>query len=179
MHASMELRGRLLRLTVTLPAACLLALMCCAALRAQATAESTGGASSVSATTASQPNQPKPNGSAPPQNAVADPAKPQHVASPTGPPPDVLNRKALEQHAGKNACKLVLRSTPSAAQVFIDNAFVGETPLLLVVPPGKYRIEMRGHRLEFGESAVDLLPRETRDVALVLTSRYPTRVTAH
>ncbi len=33
--------------------------------------------------------------------------------------------------------------------------------------------------MEFGQSAVDLLPRETREVALALTTRYPTRVTLH
>jgi hypothetical protein len=38
---------------------------------------------------------------------------------------------------------------------------------------------MRGRRLESGERAVDLLPRETREVALSLTSRYPTRVAVH
>jgi hypothetical protein len=94
-------------------------------------------------------------------------------------PPEVVNRKALEQRAGKNPCKLLLRSTPAAAQVYVDGAFVGESPLLLIVPPGKYQIQMRGRRLEFGERAVDLLPRETREIALSLTSRYPTRITVH
>jgi hypothetical protein len=167
------------RLRLTLSVACLLALFFCGVSRAQSTAEYAGGTSAASATAASQPDLPKPNAPATPANAAADPNKPQHIASPLGPPPQVVNRKALEQRAGKNPCKLMLRSTPSAAQVFIDGAFVGESPLLLMVPPGKYQIEMRGHRLEFGQSAVDLLPRETREVALSLTSRYPTRVAVH
>jgi PEGA domain len=125
-----------------------------------------------SATTESQTNQAESNARAAPPNTAADPSK-------TPPPPEVVNRKALEQRAGKSPCKLLLRSTPSAAQVYVDGAFVGESPLLLIVAPGKYQIEMRGRRLEFGERAVDLLPRETREVALSLTSRYPTRVTAH
>ena len=162
------------RFLLRLLAMCLLASILNRPSRAQSAAESAGASSVASATTASQPNQPKPSGS-----ATGEPTKPQHVAAPSGPPPEVLNRQALEQHAGKNACKLLLRSTPNAAQVYVDGAFVGESPLLLIVPPGKYQIEMRGRRLEFGERAVDLLPRETREVALSLTSRYPTRVAVH
>jgi PEGA domain len=167
------------RFLLRLLAMCLLASPFGSPSRAQSAAESAGASSVASATTASQPNQPKPNGSTAPRNVVGEPTKPQHVAAPSGPPPEVLNRQALEQHAGKNACKLLLRSTPNAAQIYVDGAFVGESPLLLIVPPGRYQIEMRGHRLEFGERAVDLLPRETREVALSLTSRYPTRVAVH
>jgi hypothetical protein len=163
---------------VCLSMLCLLASLFSSPSLAQSAAESTG-ASSVSASPASQPNQPKPNASATSTNAAVDSNKPQHVAAPSGPPPEVLNRQALEQRAGKNACKLLLRSTPNTAQIYVDGAFVGESPLLLIVSPGKYQIEMRGRRLEFGERAVDLLPRETREVALSLTSRYPTRVTVH
>ena len=160
-------------------AVCLLASVLNSPSRAQSAAESAGASSVASATTASQPNQPKPSASATSPNVGGDTTKPQHVAAPSGPPPEVLNRQALEQHAGKNACKLLLRSTPSAAQVYVDGAFVGQSPLLLIVSPGKYQIEMRGRRLESGERAVDLLPRETREVALSLTSRYPTRVAVH
>jgi hypothetical protein len=161
---------------VCLVTVCLLASLFSSPSLAQSAAESAGASS---ATPASQPNQPKPNASATSTNAAGDSNKPQHVAAPSGTPPEVLNRQALEQHAGKNACKLLLRSTPNAAQIYVDGAFVGESPLLLIVSPGKYQIEMRGRRLEFGERAVDLLPRETREVALSLTSRYPTRVTVH
>jgi PEGA domain len=178
MKPLLGLRGSFAWFLLCLLAVCLLASLFSSPSLAQSAAES-AGASSVSATTASQPNQPKPNASATSTNAAGDSNKPQHVAAPSGPPPEVLNRQALEQHAGKNACKLLLRSTPNAAQVFVDGAFVGESPLLLIVSPGKYQIEMRGRRLEFGERAVDLLPRETREVALSLTSRYPTRVTVH
>jgi PEGA domain len=172
-------RSSFSRLPLTWLPACSLVLFFCGASHAQATAEYAGATSAASATVASQPNLPKPGALATPPNAATDPNKPQHIASPSGPPPEVANRKALEERAGKSPCKLLLRSTPSAAQVFVDGAFVGESPLLLMVPPGKYRIEMRGHRLEFGQSAVDLLPRETREVALSLTTRYPTRVTMH
>lgn len=172
-------RGSFSRLPLTWLPACALVLFFCGVSHAQATAEYAGATSTVSATAAGQPNPPKPGALAIPPNTATDSNKPQHVASPSGPPPEVVNRKALEERAGKTPCKLLLRSTPSAAQVYVDGAFVGESPLLLMVPPGKYQIEMRGHRLEFGQSAVDLLPRETREVALSLTTRYPTRVTVH
>jgi hypothetical protein len=172
-------RDSFARFLLRLLAMCLLASILNSPSRAQSAAESAGASSVASATTASQPNQPKPSGSTASRNVAGEPTKPQHVAAPSGPPPQVLNRQALEQHAGKNACKLLLRSTPNAAQIYVDGAFVGESPLLLIVSPGKYQIEMRGRRLEFGERAIDLLPRETREVALSLTSRYPTRVTVH
>lgn len=157
---------------LTLLPCCLLVLSFYGTTWAQSTAAYAGGTSTASTSTASQPNQPKTNARAAPPNAAADPSK-------APPPADVVNRKALEQRAGKNPCKLLLRSIPSAAQVYVDGAFVGESPLLLIVPAGKYQIEMRGHRLEFGERVVDLLPRETREVALSLTSRYPPRATVH
>jgi hypothetical protein len=37
---------------------------------------------------------------------------------------------------------------------------------------------MKGQRMDSAQRAVDLLPRETREVALSLTARYPTHVTA-
>jgi hypothetical protein len=102
-----------------------------------------------------------------------------HLVAPSGPPAEVANKQALEQRAGKNACKLLLRSTPTGAQVWIDGAFVGDTPLLLLVPPGKYQIQMRGQRLEYAKQVVSLLPHETQEVALTLAVRYPLRVRVH
>jgi len=131
-----------------------------------------------SATAAAASVQAKSDPPTTPTTTPQDPAKPQHVAAPLGPPSEVVNRQALEQHAGKNACKLLLRSTPSAAQVFVDGAFVGNSPQELVVAPGKYQVEMRGQRMDSAQRLVDLLPRETREVALSLTVRYPTHVTA-
>jgi hypothetical protein len=127
---------------------------------------------------AAAPLQAKPDPPATPATTAQDAPKTQHLAAPPGPPSDLANRRALEQHAGKNACKLLLRSIPATAQVFVDGAFVGNSPLELVVAPGKYQIEMRGQRLDSARRLVDLLPRETREVALSLTARYPTHVTA-
>ena len=166
-------RGPAASLLSLLPV-CLAILLLSGAASAQSSAENSG---QPSATAAAAPLQRKSEASAPETNAQ-DPAKPQHLAAPPGPSSDLVNRQALEQHAGKNACKLLLRSTPSTAQVFVDGAFVGNSPLEIVVAPGKYQIEMRGQRLDSARRQVDLLPRETREVALPLAARYPTHVTA-
>lgn len=94
-----------------------------------------------------------------------------------GPSPDETNRKALEQRAGDHATKLLLQSVPGDAMIFIDGMFVGRTPLLLIAPVGKLKVEMRGKREEFGERLIDLLPNETQQLTLALTPRYPTSIT--
>jgi PEGA domain len=86
------------------------------------------------------------------------------------------NRKALEQRAGKDAAKLMLRSTPTDAYVKINGNAVGRTPILLVVPPGRYDVVMDGKRMEHAEQNIDLLPKETREFLLPLKQLYPTEV---
>jgi hypothetical protein len=89
------------------------------------------------------------------------------------------NRQALEAKAGKDGSRLLIRSIPSQAQVWINEKPVGNTPLLLIVPPGKYKIELRGARQENAQQEIAVLPRETREVTVKLELRYPTRVTSH
>jgi PEGA domain len=86
------------------------------------------------------------------------------------------NRRALEDKAGKDAAKLMLKSTPSDAYVRINGKIVGRTPLLLVVPPRQYKLTMDGTRMEHAERDVDLLPHETREYSLTLKPLYPTQV---
>ena len=87
---------------------------------------------------------------------------------------EAANRKALEVQAGKNAAKLMLRSVPDEASVRIGGKPVGRTPLLLIVQPGVYVVEMEGGtRVGYGRQQVDLLPREAREVVLSLQPRYP------
>jgi hypothetical protein len=93
------------------------------------------------------------------------------------PPLDQTNRRALEQRAGKDAAKLLLQSVPSGAEISIDGMFVGRTPLLLIVPPGTYKVEMRGQRAEYGERLVGLFPNETQQLVLTLALRYPAKIT--
>src|SRR5579863_10323547 len=114
-----------------------------------------------------------------PAGKPADPKGPKHLVIPSGPPPEVVNRKALEEHAGQDAGKLLLRSTPSSAQIWVDGAFVGKTPTLLILAPGKYQVEVRGPRQESARQTVALLPRETREIALRMAVSYPTNVSIH
>lgn len=145
----------------------------CGAARGQSASEHSG-ATSVSATTMGEKSR-----------MVPAPGKPaarkssSHLIIPDGPPPEVVNRKALEQRAGNDAGKLLLRSVPSPARAWVDGAFVGNTPLLLILAPGQYQVEVSGQRLESARQTVDLLPRETRDIDLQMAVRYPTTVSIH
>jgi len=102
----------------------------------------------------------------------------QHLIASSGPPPQETNVREFQAHAGKDAGKVLLRATPAEAQIWVNGKIVGKTPLLLVLAPGKYEVEMRGARGESGKSTVDLLPRETRELQVRLHSLYPARVTA-
>jgi hypothetical protein len=140
------------------------------AIHAQATAE-TAGATAVAGSAAASAKSP----AIPAMPSASNPSK-SHLTIPSGPPPEVINRQNLEKHAGADAAKLLVRSTPSGSHVWIDGAFVGNTPMLLIVAPGKYHVDLRGPRQETGSQIVDLLPRETREIASTLTAHYPTRV---
>jgi hypothetical protein len=104
------------------------------------------------------------------------PSSSPHLVAREGPAPDELNRKEFEESAGRDAGKLLMRSTPTGAQVFVNGRMVGKAPLLLILAPGKYRVEMRGQRQNYGEVTVGLLPNHTQEVALTLAPLYPTRV---
>ena len=99
-----------------------------------------------------------------------------YIAPREGPPPEETNRKTLEERAGKDAAKLLLRSVPTGARVYVNELFVGQTPLLLILPPGKYKVQMRGERQELGERLVGLLPNDTQNLTIPLTPRYPARI---
>jgi PEGA domain-containing protein len=99
-----------------------------------------------------------------------------HLVAHSGPPPDEVNRKDFEDNAGDRAGKLLLRSVPTGAEVFINDLLVGRTPMLMVIAPGKYKVEMRGPRQESGHSSVGVLPKETQTVLINLSQRYPTTV---
>jgi len=100
----------------------------------------------------------------------------QHLIASGAPPAQETNVRDLQARAGKDAGKVLLRATPAASQIWVNGKIVGKTPLLLVLAPGKYQVEMRGARGETGTSTIDLLPRETREVQLKLQSLYPARV---
>ena len=138
--------------------------------RAQAVAETAGTTATAGTVASSSKQLGFASASTPKDHAFP------HLAATSGPPPEVVNRQSLEQKAGSEAGKLMLRTVPTGAQIWINGVFVGNAPMLLIVPPGKYKIEARGQRSEHMQSSVDLLPHETRKLVLTLTARYPTRV---
>jgi len=89
------------------------------------------------------------------------------------------NREALEQAAGQDAAKLMLRSNPTDAFVKINGKAVGKTPILLVVPPGRYDVTLDGKRMDHAEQKIDLLPKETREFLIPLKQQFPTEVMIH
>jgi len=136
---------------------------------AQAVAEA-AGATSVSAGVA---------GAKPPVVIPKFPAAAngtQHLIASAGPPPQETNVREFQAQAGKDASKVLLRATPTQAQIWVNGKIVGKTPLLLVLAPGKYEVEMRGARGETGKGTIALLPHETRELAVQLHSLYPARV---
>jgi hypothetical protein len=143
---------------------------------AASTANSSMAASSIKAPLPPRINPPKPEtASSEPRVDGQDSA---FMIALSGPSPQEVNRKDLEENAGPNAGKLFLRSLPVRADIFVNGKIVGQTPLLLVVAPGKYSIAMRGPRQESGNRTVGLLPKETQTVVITLKQLYPSTVRA-
>src|SRR5262249_11584832 len=101
-----------------------------------------------------------------------------HLIASAGPPPQEVNVREFQEKAGKDASKVLLRATPAATQIWVNGKIVGKTPLLLVLAPGKYEVEMRGVRGERGKSTLALLRHGTSEVLVRLHSLYPARVRA-
>jgi len=172
--------GKLSALITGFAVAVLLSTVCEPA-NAQAAAEAAGATSiagGVASSMRAVPFPKLPTTGTPGAAVSASAASSPHLIASSGPPPQETNRKTLESKAGKDAGKLLLRATPVEAQIWVDGKIVGKTPMLLVLAPGKYQIEMRGARGQNGKRSVDLLPRETRELAVKLEQLYPGRVTA-
>ena len=88
------------------------------------------------------------------------------------------NRRALEQRAGKDAAEISLKSAPAKAIVRIDGKPVGQTPLLISLAPGDYKLEMEGPRMELGKQLLKVVPNERREIELPLSAppRYPSHI---
>jgi PEGA domain-containing protein len=111
-----------------------------------------------------------------PLPSSAKQASSPHILERSGPPPDEVNRKKFEDNAGEKGGKLLLRSVPSGADIFINDLLVGRTPLLLVMAPGPYKIDMRGARDDSGHASVGVMPKATRTVEIDLNQRYPSSI---
>ena len=102
-----------------------------------------------------------------------------HLLATTGPPAEEANRRNLEENAGRDPANILLRSSPTGAQIYVNGALVGHTPLLLSVAPGKYKVEMRDQRDDSAERTIGLMARDTQEITLVLSARYPSHVSLH
>ena len=119
------------------------------------------------------------SGAKAPSHTISSPEKQSaspHLMARTGPSPEEVNRKGFEDNAGQTAGKLLLRSVPSGADIFVNDLLVGHTPLLMIIAPGKYEIEMRGPRQESGHSTAGVMPKETETVVINLNQRYPAKI---
>jgi len=157
---------------------------------AQAAGEYAGAVSSMGSAGvgAAQPKVPNklpaaapaaaPAGSPAQAGSTAKPgAKFKHLPARNGEPVEVMNRRELERQAGRDAGKLLIRSSSSAEAIaWINGKLVGSTPLLMLLAPGQYKVELRGARSEFAQGNVDLLPNETRELVMELEQRYPSQV---
>jgi PEGA domain len=142
-------------------------------------ANSSMAAGSIKAPSLSVPAELKAAAKAAPNSTVGTSTtgtSPNLVAR-TGPPPSETNRKALEAQAGTHPAKLLLRSAPGNAEVFVNDLTVGRTPLLLFVSPGTYKVSMRGDRQEWGDQTVGVVSDETQVVLIHLKPRYASSVT--
>ena len=152
--------------------ACLMVCLGASYAAAQAAAEYGGAVASAGArVTATQPLKTAPG--ALPQDKPSS----VHLVARRSEDPEAANRKALEARAGKDAAKLMLRSLPANASVRIDGKPVGRTPLLLIVAPGIYQVEMESVSSELAHQQVHVLPQESREIMLDLKPRYPGHVT--
>ncbi len=156
----------------------LLSALLCYSLPAQSVAEA-AGATSISSVATTNMKPAIVSTIPPPATAPATSAVSPHVLASTGPAPEETNRRAFAENAGKDASKLLLRSTLPESRIWINGKPVGKTPMLFVLPPGKYQVEVVGPHAERTQSAVALLPHETRELTLKLEARYPNRVTVH
>ena len=142
---------------------------------AQAVVEA-AGATSVAGSVGSAIKPVFPNVTIPGAAGGAGSSAGAHLIASSAPPPQETNVRDFQMQAGKDAGKVLLRAAPVNAQIWVNGKIVGKTPMLLVLAPGKYKVEMRGARGETGSGTVDLLPRETREMQIKLQQLYPGRI---
>ena len=95
---------------------------------------------------------------------------------PSGPPADEVNRKKFEESARKNAGKVLFRSVPSGASIFLNHLFVGRTPLLLFVAPGKYDVQIRDEGERSVRRALAVAPKQSQTMVIGMKQQYPSSV---
>ena len=89
------------------------------------------------------------------------------------------NAGSFEGDAGEKGGKILPRSVPSGADVFINGLLVGRTPLLIAMAAGLSRIDRRGARDNSGQVNVGVMPQAIRAVAIELKQEYPSTISIH
>lgn len=138
----------------------------------QAAAEYAGASAAASATTVKTTTPAKPAAAAGKKTAFLHlPARMESREA-----VEEKNRRGLEETAGPDAGKLLLRSVPSKARIWVNGKPVGYAPLLLILAPGTYQVAMGDETMGTAKQEVSLLPKETHTTVLTLASRYPRQV---
>jgi hypothetical protein len=137
--------------------------------RAQAVVEYVGVTSAVATAAAGAKVKPP---TVPSPKAGANSSSPQPVVR-TGEAAATANRQALQERAGANAARVLLRSTPDHAQVWIDARFVGSTPFDLKLAPGHHEILMRTPDMASLHQEIELQGKQTREVLMMFKAPSP------
>jgi hypothetical protein len=158
---------------------CFLGLLLCLAgvmpTLAQSSAEY-GAATSASGTATAKAKVPFPKMTLPTakpgQGGATSPAVSGKPAGmPTADEAAASNRVALQRSAGTEAAETSLRSVPDHVLVWIDMRFVGATPIMLKLAPGRHRVRMSAPNLQPVDESVELAPKQPKEVLLSLTPR--------
>jgi hypothetical protein len=91
-------------------------------------------------------------------------------------PAEERNRRELESNAGPQAGKVLLRSQPTEVDITINGLYVGKTPLLLILAPGKYTLDARGPRQETEHRTLGVMPKDTQTVLLKMNQTFPASI---
>ena len=158
---------------------CFLGLLLCLAgvmlTLAQSSAEY-GAATSTSGTATARAKVPFPKMTLPTakpgQGGATAPAVSGNPAGmPTADEAAASNRFALQRSAGTEAAETSLRSVPDHVLVWIDMRFVGATPIMLKLAPGRHRVRMSAPNLQPVDESLELAPKQPKEVLLSLTPR--------
>jgi hypothetical protein len=166
--------------TLTLCAAAIVfALTSVTAMHAQAAVEY-GAIVSNSAGTAATIKPPTPNLRLPDNiSSAGSPAPLNPTANPGGTTADTAkaNLQFFQDHSGPDAAALSLHTVPDHVQVWIDDKFVGSSPLDLKLGPGHHRVFASGPDKLESVREFDLAAKQKQSIDLPLKSGYQDQIT--
>ena len=99
-----------------------------------------------------------------------------HLLIPTNLSAEAGTKPRRAEGTEEDMGSLLLRSVPKGAQIWIDGKLMGTTPLLLILAPDRYNIEVLGKRMEHVKKQVNLRANERQQLMFSPSPRYPRRV---